>query len=605
MKKDSKWTWFVLLVIFLTGTFLLIITPMGANYDEETHLARIWEMSFGKILPNSLYHEVDRFPAVFFDSSFRRYANFPVIDLETWKEQANLYIDFNNYMKYTTRGVYFPTIYGVQAILIGITGRLFDFPILYIFYVLRFSYLLIYCVFIYLTMRVLPTGRHLFGVIAMAPVAIIQSAAISADAFVFGVSFLFTGWVLHLLAEPSKILSRRQMVITCILILAVGTLKPNCVFLLFLLPVLPFSLKLTRRQKLALLITSLVSIAISVSWSFVASQFFLARDDAGKDPIGQFLTLFKEPTVFFSMFSDSLRYGWWTLMMQSIGIAGYGYWVLPKFIYFLFPAVIVLSVLADSSDFRLSWKQSIYFAAVALFNVFMIYMIFFVIETEVWAEEINGVQGRYISPFFLLFFSAFLFLFKFKFKAARFVSGAAMALIAIVAAFSIYLDYHITCGSFWLTQTECTIPRYKNWDTTSFSSFTASDDIKIEEIFTANCSNVNGLRLWVTDNSKETQYSYTVSLLDENRQLIRSVNANATTTVASGWMDYPFEAIAGANGKQFTVVITSQESPSLPGVQFGTFSKNEFIDGYLQINGNSGNYPPDLVMQYNCEKFGQ
>lgn len=605
MKNDSKWTWFVLLVILITGTFLLVITPMGANYDEETHLARIWEMSFGKILPNSLYHEVDRFPAIFFDSSFRRYANFPVIDLQTWKEQASLQIDFNDYMKYTTRGVYFPTIYGVQAILIGITGRLFDFPILYTYYVLRFSYLLIYCVFIYLTMRVLPTGRHLFGVIAMAPVAIIQSAAISADAFVFGVSFLFTGWVLHLLAEPSKTLSRRQMVITCILILAIGTLKPNCVFLLFLLPVLPFSLKLTRRQKLVLLITSLVSVAISVSWSFVASQFFLARDDAGKDPIGQFLTLFKEPTVFFSMFSDSLRYGWWTLMMQSIGIAGYGYWVLPKFIYFLFPAVIVLSVLADGSDFRLSWKQSLYFAVVALFNVFMIYMIFFVIETEVWAEEINGVQGRYISPFFLLFLSSFLFLFRFKFKAARFISGAAMALIAIVAAFSIYLDYHVTCGSFWFTQTECTLPRYKNWDTTSFRAFTASSDTRIEEVFTSRCNNLESLRLWVASNSKEEQYTYTVSLLDENHKPIRSTSGSALSTVENGWMTYPFKPITGSNGKQFTVVITSQADSGLPGVNFSAFSKDEFIDGYLQINGNSGDYPPDLVMQYGCEKFGQ
>ena len=42
-------------------------------------------------------------------------------------------------MKYTTRGVYFPTIYAVQAILIGITGRLFDLPVLiYLLYLAIF-----------------------------------------------------------------------------------------------------------------------------------------------------------------------------------------------------------------------------------------------------------------------------------------------------------------------------------------------------------------------------------------------------------------------------------------------------------------------------------
>ena len=605
LKKENRWTWFVLLVIFVTGTFLLIITPMGANYDEETHIARVWEMSLGHIIPNSLYHETDFFPRVFFDSSFRRFVNFPVIDLETWKEQASLQIDFNDYMKYTTRGVYFPTIYAVAAVVMGITARLFDLPILYVYYAIRLSYLLIYCLFVYLTLRVLPTGRHLFGVIAMAPVAIIQSAAISADAFVFGVSFLFTGWVLHLLAIPEKTLSRRQLVITLLVILAVGTLKPNAIFLLLLLFILPRSLHLTKTQKWALFVTALISVAISASWSFVAAQFFLARDDAGKDPIGQFLSILKDPAGFVQMFAFSIKAGWWRLMMQSIGIAGYGYWVLPKFIYLLYPAVLVLAIAADDSDFKLSWRQSLFFALVALFNVFMIYVIFYIIETEVWAEEINGIQGRYISPYFLLFFSAFLLFSTKKLPKMRLLTGAAMLVIAGFTAASIFYDYHMPCGAFRFTSTPCTLPRYKNWDITSFESYSPSSTLKIEEVFTPRCNAVNSVGIWINDNPAGNDAPYTVSLMDSDRQVIRTVEASSQTTVKNGWMDYPFEVIPGSVNKEYTVVITSPVPAGEMTLQMAAFELNEFVDGFLQINGNSGGYAPDLVIRYGCDKNAQ
>ena len=592
----------MLLVIFLTGTFLLIITPMGANYDEETHLARIWEMSLGHILPNLLYHKSDMFPAVFFDSSFRRYVNLPVIDLAAWKEQASLHIDFNNYIKYTTRAVYFPTIYAVQAVLIGITGRLFDFPVLVIYYILRFSYLLFYCLFVYLTLRVLPTGKRLFGVIAIAPAAIIQSAAISADAFVFGISFLFTGWILHLLAEPSKKLSRKQLIITLILILAIGTLKPNCVFLLLLLFMLPRSLRFTKGQKWALLITAVVSVAISAGWSVVASQYFLARDDTGKNPVAQLLSIFKDPLGFFGTFLASVRSGGLSLMMQSIGVSGYGYYNLPKFIYLVYPALLLLAILSEDSQFRLSLRQNLYLAAAGLFNVAMIYVIFFIVETQVSAEEISGIQGRYITPLFLLLFSAFLFLPRVRIKLVHYLVTGGMVLIAGFTAISLYADYHVLCGNAWLSGEACVMPKYKNWDAGSFISYTPTNSTRIEEVLTVSCSNVNALRLWVNSNPQVKDFSYTISLINSHGKIIYAKDFTGAETTSYGWMTYPFDPLKDGYGEQYFVEISSEAADGSQGVAFGAFEKDEFTDGYFQVNGNSEGYAPDLVIQYGCGK---
>ena len=78
---------------------------------------------------------------------------------------------------YTTRAVYFPTLYGVQAIVMGITGRLFDLPIMVIYYSIRFSYLLMYCILVFLSIRAIPFGKWLFGVLVSTPICIIEGAA--------------------------------------------------------------------------------------------------------------------------------------------------------------------------------------------------------------------------------------------------------------------------------------------------------------------------------------------------------------------------------------------------------------------------------------------
>jgi hypothetical protein len=334
----------------------------------------------------------------------------------------------------------------------------------------------------------------------------------------------------------------------------------------------------------------------------VASQFFLARNDTGKDPLAQFSSILNDPLAFFNMFFISIKTDWWRMTIQAVGISGYGYYVLPKFIYFLYPAALVLSLFSDPSDFKLSTRQSIHFALVALFNIFMIYAIFFVIETEVWAEEINGVQGRYVTPVFLLFFSAFLFLGKYKIKYSHWITSAAMVIISVVTATSLYLDYHVPCGSFWLTGTPCTMPRYKNWAAESFTSYTPNSDTKIEEVMTVRCENLDSIGVWVINNPQKDDFDYTVTLLDEKHTPIRTVESTSAATVTSGWMTYPFVPVKDSLGKQFTAVVSSNAPVNAPGIRFGAFSKNEFTDGFLQINGNSGGYAPDLVIKYGCGK---
>ncbi len=112
---------YFLIFSFIVGCILILLTPIGAGFDEDTHVARIWEMSSVKIIPNSLYNSGPNFPSIFIELSYRQKN---IIEPISFKDQLNYNnkIDWSNRVLYSTRATYFPTSYIFQAILMGLNG---------------------------------------------------------------------------------------------------------------------------------------------------------------------------------------------------------------------------------------------------------------------------------------------------------------------------------------------------------------------------------------------------------------------------------------------------------------------------------------------------
>lgn len=233
------------IIILVIGFVFVMITPFGANFDEETHVARIFEMALGKMVPNSYIGEGKNYPASLMSISYRQDVNLWPVDAPTWIEQAKARINWKqreneSLDNYKTRAVYFPTLYILQALIMRIMGLLLNLPIVFIYYVIRLSYLLLNCLLVFLSLKIIPFGKWVLGVIAIAPMSLVLAASISPDSIISGICFLYIAWVLNLIKDSGKSISQRQLLITCGLILAVCTLKPNYIFLLFLLFALPF-----------------------------------------------------------------------------------------------------------------------------------------------------------------------------------------------------------------------------------------------------------------------------------------------------------------------------------------------------------------------------
>jgi uncharacterized membrane protein len=595
MKKQRPEIFFSILILVL-GMVLLLITPAGANFDEETYVARIWEMGLGHVMPNSYLSEPERLPSGFYNISYRRQINLPAIDLDTLKRQMKIKIDGNDLMTYQTRAVYFPTLFAVQAVVMRFFGPHLDLPILVLYYLLRLSYLLIYCFLVYLTIRILPFGKWVFGAITIAPMCLIQAGSVSSDAMIFGIAFLFIAWILRLVSNPNEALTKKELLITCLLILAVGTLKPNTIFLLALLIFIPIQRLKHCKAWLIILCAVVVSVAISVGWSYVASQYFMSRDDSGIDSIAQILSFFTNPQIFLKNFWITLSNSLPVFYKQAVGVAGYGYWNMPKIIYWMFPITLVLALLSERIKVNLTVKQRVVFGLVGLFNLLLVFAIFFVVETPLGYAGIRGIQGRYFTPFLPLLLIPFMF--TPKFKISQLIIGIVLTVTSIICVVSLFMSYHVVCGYALMTNQPCVLPYYKNWDPSTFEGVTLDKKSSIKQSMVITCRQLDGIQVWVKENQSTAGQEAFFALEMESGELIQSSWIQSDEMPQSGWATIQLDPPVNSLNQALQFEILAKDGIGIPGLALGVFPTNEFNRGLIVLNGKE--LDQDLVFKYSC-----
>lgn len=592
MKKQRPEIFFSLLILVL-GIVLLLITPAGANFDEDTYVARIWEMGLGHMIPNSYLGSPERLPSGFYTISYRRQINLPAIDIETIRQQLKLRIDDYDLMTYQTRAKYFPTLFIIQAAIMRYFGPHLHLPILVLYYLLRFSYLLLYCVLIFLTIKVLPFGKWVFGTLAIAPMCLIQAAAVNADSLIIGISFLFIAWVVRLACSLNEELSKKDLLITCLLILSLGTLKPNAVFLLPLLLIIPFRNLKKNKAWLLIIIASLASLSIPLIWNYLTPELI---ENPGIEPAKQVLSLFTSPQIFlkslWGMLSGSLP----IYYKQIVGVAGYGYWNMPGIIYWIFPASLLLALFSENSSVNLTVKQRVLSGLVGLFNIFMIFLVFYVVITPVASTRIEGIQGRYFSQFLPLLIIPFMF--TPKIQISKLFIGTVVTLSSLLCVATLFLSYNVVCGYAMATNQPCVLPYYKNWDPSTFLGIKMDKDTHITQSEVITCKKLTGFQVWVYKNESKAGQKESFTLESIDGKLLRTSWIQSDTLPQSGWAAIPIDPPLNSLNSEYRFSITPEDGTGIPGLELGRFPTNEFNRGTLSINGKDTEN--DLVFKYTC-----
>jgi uncharacterized membrane protein len=591
-----------LILAIITGIALCLITPIGAGFDEDAHLARVWEISSFHFIPNEILKNGPGYPSAFFDISYRQKFFLKPVENNFFQQHITDKVNPNSMKTKLTYSVYSPVLYFPQAIVVGLLGRVFNAPVLVILYLCRFSILAIYILLSYLAIKIIPYGKWVLTLLALAPMALIQGSIISPDALSNGGSFLFIAWILWAASDELVEFKKREVVTLFLLVALLFSLKVNCVILALLFFLInPKKFGSKKKYFFTLAFISILFLILVAGWNLIASsQFNVVTSDPNVRPPKQFLYILFQPISYLQTLSNFIGSTWLYYYKEWIGVFGYRYWGFPEISYLLFTILLLVVFLFDIPNKPNGKKHRLILLGTFIIGTIFSITILYITMNPVGSNQINFFQGRYLIPIMPLFFFGILreksspvFL---KYLKPIFISGLVMLSAILIS--TCYLAYHIQCGPQFYSTGYCDNPVYKNWSPNDKFSEPITNGITYEQSFNADCNKMEAIKLWADSHNVISGSTNFVIKDDKTGEILFDKTLDNNQIPSKKWLTLNIARINNSNGRQYSIKITSIDSDMSNGILIAISPRKEFSEGNFDINGFTQDY--DLIFQYRC-----
>ena len=590
-----------LILALLFGVIWVFLMPAGAGYDEETHLARIYEISRGYLIPNTwLGVTGNGIPQSLLQVSYRQQVFLQPLTHADISEGLSMGINGMDRIAHQTRATYSPIFYLPQAFLLGVFGYLLNVPILPLTWLLRLTFLGTYVVTVYFAIRLIPKFKWTLFVFALAPMAMIQAVSISADPLTNGMSFLFVAWSLYLV-EGKRTIDKKTFWVTLLLVFLLFNVKPNStplVLLLVLLKPVQFS---SRRKIVLLWFMIAVLFAVEVGgWTFIQSQAEGAwRGEEALQTRAIVTGILGDPAKFVLDLANYILSNLPSVLQEYVASFGYGYYEMPAIIFPVFWGFLAAAIINDWQIGSLSRSARIALFLEFIFLFFGTFTLRYLLKLSVEGQILS--QGRYFIPFIpLLIFSLFGGQLHLRSRIPyleKIVSIGTVVLLSLVTV-AMYLVYYVPCGMYLFTPGQCVLPVYKNWGPSSENSLPVSAVSTLEQTFQPDCGRIYDLRLFTyhpKDYIEDTDFFLSIINLESEMEVVNQ--KFSLSGVKNGEMTIlDFPAFKADTNSPYSIQITS---PDLAESFRIALSDRHRIRGALTQEGMS--IEKDLLFQYRCE----
>jgi len=612
MKPDlsiSKNSWLTpgklfLIIGLLVGLLYSIFIPYGAGFDEEQHVVRIFDIAALNMLPNHSDPDGTAAYGDFLLQSYqRRYFQTPADDMLV-KEKFFKPIDTSITVAFPTRSIYPPVDFIPQALLARLFWRKYAAPVIPVAILCRIAGLLLYLLGSYFTIRLLPVGKWVFMVLALAPMAVFQAATINVDGFSNAASFLFIAMVFNLHVDPAERIGLSKLWILFALIILLGLAKTGTILVLPLLLILPFK-KISPRMWAVLGAGVTISAVLMLGWNILSIPGSHFSDTGGQSLSQQMIVIKANPldfvkTLLLGNILASVRY-----YRDWVGV--YGYWVgtVPEIIYWLFPLALLAALAVEPRHEKFSRKTRLITAGTFLVASAGIAFLYSYLHYTPGNLSSFGRQGRYFiftAPLFFLALAGLGFLPE---RWMRWAKIAVISLLLLVIGFyslGIYTTYYTYCGSSIYTFQGCMQPGYKNLDV----SLTApraklNEQSPLAQGFTSVCGKVTSVDVTVKDLAVSTGSNLQLSLLDSNNMVLALQKYPLSALTRNLTLTLPVNAAVYDQTPRTSMYTIHLESPDLTGpdaLGMASSAPRQYRDGSFTAAGVKQD--ADLVFHYTC-----
>jgi uncharacterized membrane protein len=413
-RLESRSAYLFIILWFAFGSAISVVVPPLRGPDEIAHVLRIYSYTRGELLPAI---EVDGRKGIlierelhaqlaFFKNAGERFAQdreqglrygeimqeYPAPDGTHDEEEEQAW----KFMPFAGTEGYNPVAYAPYVLAAGIGNLLgLDFPNLLL--LMRLLGLITFTAVTAYAIKVIPTLKWAFVLIAMLPVSIYNRSVLSADGAALACALMITALCFSAVQRHVRLLERSLWMTLCTL-----SKQPQIVFVLLELMTCRVAQPWRRWSSVAFVV--LPSLILSPLWVWgvsaeIGAWRLLEADTHPRehfDPLWKLAYMWEHPLDFPLAAWTAVTVWGDRLWPELIGILGWQDILLQPWTYAVLTVLLLfVSLQKLNLDGAGRPRVAVISGFAVLAYVVMVYLIFFLTYTPIGIDHVRGVQGRY------------------------------------------------------------------------------------------------------------------------------------------------------------------------------------------------------------------
>ena len=403
--KKPKLYLYYLKITVLIGISFALLTPLFYSYDENQHLIRSYNNSYGNfILQNS---DIQKWPTKLGNLISDRFNFIIPSTYTTYKNSMSYLTDLgkseeSSFKISSTAGPYLFVAYLASGLGMFL-GRLFNLSFPIIFYLGRIFNVILYALIVSLAIKLCKKTSKLIFAFGLIPPVIFQSGSYSADVFTNAFCLLSFGLTFHYIESNKKIGVKELLVL--LLVYSFTYLSKIAYFPITLLIWLIPKEKFKVNSLWSKILVSLSGIILFGFGTIYASKFGIVQYSLpGVDVKLQMLNIIKNPFKYLYVIINTFQTMLIPLISASLGQLAYCGNLGDIEIILIIIGLIIVTL---STDLKLKNKDKFIILIYVICSIGASLSALYLSFNPVGALTVDGFQGRYLFPVLMAIFMLF------------------------------------------------------------------------------------------------------------------------------------------------------------------------------------------------------
>lgn len=449
---------YFLTLSIIFGVLFVFITPPYQTPDEYNHFFRAYEISNGSLISRNISksdidNSINIFPGMEERASNYLVGDYmPVGLVNTMEEVSNDLIgktshkqslyeikkllmekpDYSSevFVNFPNTALYSPISYFPQVIGI-LFSKLINLSFLGMLYVSRLTNLSVYIYLIFKSIKYVPLMKKTLLMIVLMPTTLFIASSASADALLFGISFLLFSLVLKIKNDTKY--DKKTYYYILALSLLLGFIKSAY----FLLP-LAYLINI-KSKKFNIILSAFAPTILSIFavgiWSYFSKNLIIPLR-VGVDHYGQLNNIINNPLSFINILINTLIGHRKYILTQIVGNLGWLDTPLNYLFVIVYLILTIFCVIFSDSKEVVNKYTKVVFISLTVVTTFIVSAMIYMSWSPVGSSVILGLVGKNFVP--LLPYGLILFIWKPIKKFARVLNILIYAFIPISLFYSLY-----------------------------------------------------------------------------------------------------------------------------------------------------------------------